>query len=109
VTLPPLDDAARQRASRSAVDARRTRADWKSRLASGAVGLDELLEAARRDAAVAGMRVTEALAALPGVGPRGVERILETCAIAPSRRIRGLGPRQRAALLDGPWARRARP
>jgi ribosomal protein S13 len=58
--------------------------------------------------ALAGMRVADALAALPGVGPRAVERILEACGIAPTRRLRGLGPRQRAALTapDGPAAPR---
>ena len=105
VPVPPLDDEARLQASRNAVEARRVRADWKGRLASGEVGLRALLEAADGEAALSGMRVADALGALPGVGPRGVERILETCGIAASRRLRGLGARQRAALLEGGWRR----
>ena len=108
MTVPPLDDEARRRASRSAIEARRTRAAWKGRLGAGEADLAALLDAAEVDEALAGMRIADALGALPGVGPRGVERILDTCAIAPSRRLRGLGPNQRAALLAGRWGRRAR-
>lgn len=108
MTVPPLDDDARRRASRSAVEARRTRAEWKGRLGSGDAALAELLDAARHDPALAGMRITDALGALPGIGPRSIERILSTCGIAASRRIRGLGPNQRAALLEGSWDREGR-
>ena len=65
------------------------------------------LDAAAGDDGLAGMRVGDALGALPGVGPRGVERILDACGIAPTRRLRGLGVRQRRALLEGTWGRGA--
>jgi hypothetical protein len=106
VSVPPLDDDARRRAALSAIEARRRRADWKVRIAAGEARLADLLSASDHDAALAGMRVTDALGALPGVGPRGVERILEQCRIAPSRRLRGLGPNQRSALVAGDWGRR---
>jgi len=103
VAVPLLDDDARRRASASAMEARRLRAEWKVRLASGAAGLADLLEASATDERLASMRVVDALGALPGVGPKGVTRILEHCRIAPTRRVRGLGPRQRAALVAGGW------
>ena len=106
MSVPPLDDDARRRAGRSAVDARRSRAEWKARLACGEASLAELLAASEHEAPLGGMRVTDALGALPGVGPRGVERILDECRIAPSRRLRGLGPNQRRALLEGAWGRK---
>lgn len=106
MSVPPLDDDARRSALRAAADARRVRADWKGRLARGDADLAGLLAAAEHHPALAGMRITEALGALPGIGPRGIERILEGCAIAPSRRLRGLGARQQAALLAGTWGRR---
>jgi hypothetical protein len=105
VTVPTLDDDARRRALAGATEARRVRADWKLRLARGEADLADLIDAAATDAAVGKMRVVEALGALPGVGPRGVERILAACAIAPSRRLRGLGVRQREALLSDAWGR----
>ena len=103
--VPPLDDDARRRALRSAAEARRVRAAWKARLGSGETDLAALLEASETDQALAGLRVAEALGSLPGVGPKGVERIMDACGIAASRRLRGLGPRQRAALLADPWGR----
>ena len=106
MALPPLDDAARARARDRALESRRLRAAWKGRLAAGAVDLAGLLDASDREPALAGMRVADALGALPGVGPRGVARILEECGIAPTRRLRGLGARQRAALIDGDAPRR---
>ncbi len=106
MSVPPLDDAARRRALLAAAEARRSRADWKLRLASGEVGLSDLFEAADADPALAGMRITDALRALPGVGPVGVEQILEASGIASTRRLRGVGARQRAALLAGSWGRR---
>lgn len=107
--LPPLDDATRARARERALVARRLRAAWKDRLARGDAVLADLLVASATEPALAGMRVADALGALPGVGPRGVARILEACDIAPTRRLRGLGPRQRAALTasDGPVPARA--
>jgi hypothetical protein len=108
VSVPTLDDDARRRASRSAVEARRLRAEWKERLGDGSSDLAALIAAADDEPVLAGMRVTDALAALPGVGPRSVERILEGCGIAASRRLRGLGARQRAALLAGTWGRGGR-
>ncbi len=105
--VPPLDDEARRDALRTAADVRRRRAAWKTRLAAGEATLAALLDAARDDAGLAGMRVGDALGALPGVGPRGVEHILDVCGIAPTRRLRGLGVRQRRALLDGTWGRGA--
>jgi len=98
MSVPALDDDARRRALATAADARRVRAEWKARIARGEASIGDLLDAASDDDVLAGMRVVDALGALPGVGPRGVERLLEACAIAPSRRLRGLGPRQRCAL-----------
>jgi ribosomal protein S13 len=39
------------------------------------------------------------LESLPGVGKVKARRIMEEIGIADSRRVRGLGPQQRAALL----------
>jgi hypothetical protein len=109
VSVPPLDDEARRRASQDAVRARRLRAEWKGRLGSGEVDLADLLAAAEDDGALAGMRVTDALGALPGVGPRGIERILASCGIAPSG---GCGASVRTSAyrcwLVGPWGRQER-
>jgi hypothetical protein len=46
------------------MEARRLRAEWKVRLASGAAGLADLLEASATDERLASMRVVDALGAL---------------------------------------------
>jgi hypothetical protein len=99
VPVPPLDDDVRRQNLVAAGVARRVRADWKSRLAQGEASLPELLAAARMDPVLGAMRVADALGALPGLGPKGVERAMVDCSIASTRRLRGLGVRQQAALL----------
>lgn len=106
--VPPLDDEARRRALDVAARSRRVRAEWKQRLSAGDADIAMLLDAAEGEPALAGLRVSDALGALPGIGPKGVERIMSSCGIASSRRVRGLGKRQREALLAGTWRRGGR-
>ncbi len=98
--LPDLDPEQRRAALAKAGDARRERAEIKRSLKAGETSLAVVLEAAAGSDALAKMRVSEVLEALPAVGPIKAERLMEELRIARSRRIRGLGPRQRQALLD---------
>lgn len=102
--VPPLDPADRSRALEKAADARRRRADAKRRLKRGETSLADLLDEAADDAALNGMRVIEVIESMPAHGPVKAARLMEDLAIAPSRRLRGLGHRQRTALL-GAFAR----
>ena len=45
-------------------------------------------------------KVLAVLESLPGVGKVKARRLMEDIGIAESRRLRGLGDQQRAALLD---------
>lgn len=83
-----------------ATAARSVRAQARADLKSGRLGLSELLERADADAQLAAMRVTELLTALPGYGKVRAAALLSELRIAESRRLRGLGPHQRAALLQ---------
>ena len=100
MSLPDLDPEQRRAALAKAADARRERARIKQLLKAGDTSLAAVLEAADASEALAKMRVSEVLEALPAVGPLKAERTMEELRIARSRRIRGLGPRQRRALLD---------
>lgn len=93
--------SAEQRASAVAVAAaaRAVRAQARADLKSGRIGLAEVLERAGAGSPLATMRVTALVAALPGYGPVRTAALLAELRIAESRRIRGLGPHQRAALL----------
>lgn len=83
-----------------AIAARAARAQARADLKSGRLSLAALLERASTDDQLAAMRVTALLAALPGYGKVRAAALLAELRIAESRRLRGLGPHQRAALLQ---------
>lgn len=97
--LPELSAQERAAAADAALAARRRRAEIKADLASGRLSLAEVLDLAASDPAVAKLRVADMLAALPRIGPVRAEAIMGTLGIATTRRMRGLGERQRRALL----------
>ena len=66
----------------------------------GSVDLKELLEQADRDEVVARMKVVAVLESLPGLGKVKARRLMEECNISDSRRVQGLGEKQRRVLLD---------
>jgi hypothetical protein len=99
VPLPPLTPEQRSAALAKAAAARRIRAELKDRLKrGGAAVLAEVLETGQQDEAVGKLRVVALLEAMPGVGKVRAARLMERCEISPSRRVRGLGAKQRAAL-----------
>jgi transposase len=100
VALPQLTDEQRAAALQKAAAARRARAEWKERLKRGGASLDEVLKEADTDEVLGKMKVSALLEALPGVGKVRAGQIMERLEIAPSRRLRGLGDRQRKALLS---------
>ena len=98
--LNPLTSEERSRAVTKATAARARRAEAKSALKAGTLGLDELFEQAEADEALARLKVTEMLESFHGIGPVRSLAILDQLGIAPSRRLRGLGIHQRRALVD---------
>ena len=99
--LPPsLSPEQRQAALDKAAAARRQRAELKEKLKMGSVSLPELLDQADRDEVVAKLKVVTVLESLPGVGKVKARRLMEDLEISESRRVRGLGAKQRQALLE---------
>lgn len=96
---PSLSQAQREAASRQAVANRRRRAEIKAMIKHGDLTLEEIFELANREECVAQMRAIELIAALPAIGAVKAKRIMRAAAIAQSRRIRGLGPKQRQELF----------
>ena len=99
MALPPLTPEQRSAALEKAAAARRARADLKVRLKSSGTRLDEVLADGDADAVIGKMRVVAVLEAMPGVGKVRAQRIMERLEISPSRRVRGLGVKQRQALV----------
>ena len=99
VALPQLTEEQRAAALEKAAAARRTRAELKDRLKRGGTTLKEVLNQSDNDDVLGKMKVSALLEAMPGVGKVRAAQIMERLEIAPSRRLRGLGDRQRKALL----------
>jgi hypothetical protein len=96
---PKLTPEQRARALEKAVAARKRRAEVKELLKSGSITFPEFLEEAETDELLAGMKVKAVLASLPRLGKVKSQRLMEELGIAENRRVRGLGSRQREALL----------
>ncbi len=96
--LPPLTPEQRAAALEKAALARKLRAELKERLKKSGTTLSAVLTLAETDEIVGKMKVSAVLEALPGVGRVRAARIMERLEISPSRRLRGLGAKQRAAL-----------
>ncbi|MFG2893439.1 integration host factor, actinobacterial type [Streptomyces sp. NPDC048248] len=95
---PPLTPAQRARSLQRAAEVRRERSRMLADLTAGRITLRDVLE--RRDEMVGRTLVRRLVECRPGVGKVRAARYLEELGIAGSRRVRGLGPRQRARLLE---------
>jgi len=96
--LPTLTPEQRQQALEKAAEARRKRAELKSQLKSGNTSLATVL-AKDSDETVGKMKGSSVLESMPGVGKVRARKIMEKLDISASRRVRGLGSKQKDALL----------
>jgi dihydrodipicolinate synthase/N-acetylneuraminate lyase len=96
--LPTLTPEQRQQALEKAAEARRKRAELKAQLKSGNTSLATIL-GRDSDETVGKMKVSAVLESMPGVGKVRARKIMEKLDISASRRVRGLGSKQKDALL----------
>lgn len=100
MALPMLTAEQRQAALDKAAKARAARSALLHSLKAGETKLGEVLDKADAgDEVVKKTKVLAVVKALPGIGDVRARQLLVRAEIAVSRRIKGLGPRQRAALL----------
>ena len=99
MALPQLTAEQRTAALEKAAVARRVRAELKERLKRGGTDLKQVLHDAESDEILGKMKVSALLEALPKVGKVKAQELMTELEIAPTRRLRGLGERQRKALL----------
>jgi predicted flap endonuclease-1-like 5' DNA nuclease len=97
--LPTLTAEQRDAALGKARESRQHRAAALDELARGQTTLAELLTAAEGDPVLAKTRVTTTLRSIRGIGPNKTDRLMRRVGIADSRRLAGLGQRQRRALI----------
>lgn len=98
MALPPLTPEQRAAALEKAALARKERAEVKNNLKRGTIKLPAVLKQGQTDDTIGKMKVSALLESIPGVGKVKARQIMERLGIAESRRVRGLGANQRAAL-----------
>lgn len=98
--LPEQTEEQRAAALARAAEARRVRAEIKQLLQTGSLTFSDVLERADEDDLVAGTKVQAIIVSMPHMGKVGTKRLMEEIGIAENRTLRGLGPNQKAALLE---------
>ncbi len=96
--LPTLTEEQRRDALAKAAEARKRRAELKERLKRNETSLQDVLNN-KNDDVVGKMKVSTILESLPGVGKVRARKIMERLDISTTRRVRGLGAKQKDALL----------
>ncbi len=99
MALPTLTDEQRKEALKKAAESRKARAELKDKLKNGELTLKQVLDD-DENPIVARMKVSMLLESLPGYGKAKAAKIMEQLGISESRRIKGLGKRQREDLLE---------
>lgn len=96
--LPQLTDEQRRAALEKAAAARHARAELRDNIKSGKISLKEVIES--DDPIASRMKVSALIESLPGYGKAKAAKVMSDLGISPSRRVRGLGERQREQLLE---------
>ncbi|GAB4273815.1 MAG: integration host factor, actinobacterial type [Coriobacteriia bacterium] len=99
MALPNLSDEDRKRALAKAAEARKKRAELRQQIKAGKMSFADVMKKAD-DPIVARMKVSTLLESLPGFGKAKAAKIMEELKISESRRVQGLGARQREALME---------
>jgi len=100
VALPPLTPEQRAAALAKAAVARRERAAAKNRLKYSQGSLADVIQEGRDNEIIGKMKVSALLESMPGVGRIRARQIMDEVGISETRRVRGLGNNQIAALIE---------
>jgi len=96
--VPELTPEQRRAALDKAAKVRRERAEVKNRLKHSGASLSDVLRNGHDNEVVGKMKVLDLLQAMPGLGKVRARHVMERIGISESRRVRGLGANQLAAL-----------
>ena len=98
MALPTLTDEQRKAALEKAAQARHARAELREKVKTGKVSLKEVLDST--DPIAERMKVSALIESLPGSGRAKAAKIMDELGISATRRVKGLGARQREQLLE---------
>ena len=99
-TPPPRSDEQLRAALEKAAEARTVRAQLKADLQAGRLDLETVFARAADDKVVADTKILTVLESLPSIGKVRSRRTLAEIGISERQRVRGVGPHQRAALVE---------
>jgi len=99
MALPKLTDEQRKEYLERAAAARKARAELRKDLKEGKISFSEVMKKSD-DPVVARMKVVTLLESLPGYGKARAQSVLDEIGIAETRKVQGLGTRQRTELID---------
>ena len=99
MALPNLSPEDRKKALEKAAQARQARAELRQKIKNGSMSFAEVMKKAD-DPVVARMKVSTLLESLPGFGKAKAAKIMSELEISESRRVQGLGARQREQLMQ---------
>lgn len=100
MALPPLTPEQRAQALAKAAVARKERAAVKNQLKYSQGSLSQVIAEGKDNDIIGKMKVSALLESMPGVGRVRARQIMAEVGISESRRVRGLGSNQVAALLE---------
>ena len=98
MALPPLTPEQRAAALEKAAASRRERAEVKNRLKHSGASIVDVIDEGQRNDVIGKMRVLDLLQSMPGIGKVRAHQLMDRLGISESRRVRGLGINQIAAL-----------
>lgn len=99
MALPNLSEADRKRALQKAAEARQKRADLRQKIKAGKMSFADVMKKSD-DPIIARMKVSTLLESLPGFGKAKAAKIMSELGISESRRVQGLGARQKQQLME---------
>ena len=98
MALPQLTDEQRKEALEKAAAARHARAELREKIKNGKMTVKKVLES--DDPIAQRMKVSTLIESLPGYGKAKAAKIMNELGISSTRRVKGLGARQREQLLE---------
>lgn len=98
MALPQLSDEQRKEALAKAAAARHARAELREKIKTGKVSVKQVLTS--DDPIAQRLKVSALIESLPGYGKAKAAKIMDDLGISATRRVKGLGARQREQLLE---------
>ena len=99
MAVPKISEEDRKKALEKAQKVRKERAALREEMKAGKLAMKDVIDRKGEDI-VGGMRVKYVLESMPGIGKVRAKEIMDQIGIDENRKVKGLGTRQVAALLE---------